>query len=116
MNEPTFEENLYDMPQAEIDGLKERIAVLSRNMRLKGMETYRFMNYEIGEDFECGNLGIDIIDVKTRKVFGKGTVENLSRSAFLMIDREGNLMVRAKYRPLVRQLSQALILEELAAI
>ena len=105
--ELTLEEQLYELPQDEIDGLKERLATLSRNVRSQGQDTYRFMQYEMSEDFESGNLGIDIVHEENNKIY---------RKAFLMIDRHGHLMVRAKMRSLVKQLSQALILEELEAI
>ena len=116
MNEPTLEEELYSLPQDEIDGLKERLAMLSRNVRAKGLEVYRFQNYEIGEDLETGNLSVDLIKCEGRNVLGVGHVEKVYRTAFLMIDRQGNLMVRSKYREQVKQLSQGLILVELAAI
>jgi hypothetical protein len=116
MLEPTVEEALYGMPQEDIDSLKERLAMLSRNMRAKGLETFRFRDYEIGEDLESGNLCIDTIKVTKRKILGQGEVEKVYRTFFLMIDRHGNMMVSKNKRDEIRNLSQALILEELAAI
>lgn len=117
MNEPTLEEELYDMPQDEIDGLKERLAMMSRNMRAKGLETYRFQNYEMGEDLVHGTLSIDYLETKRVRTFGKGEHNAVvSRRVLLMIDREGNLMVPKRNRPMLRKLSESLILDELAAI
>lgn len=116
MNGPTIEEELYDMPQEEIDGLKERLAMFCRAMRAKGKEEFRFGNYELGEDLETGNLCVDNIKVTKRKILGRGEVEKVYRTFFLMVDRHGNMMVDKNKRHLVKQLHQAILLEELAAI
>lgn len=117
MNEPTLEEELYDMPQEDIDGLKERLANLARNMRARGIESYRFRGYEVGEDLTHGTLTVELVPTATRREFGKPVKDVVvSRTMLLMVDREGNLMVPKSKRHLLKELSQGLILEELAAI
>ncbi len=104
MEQLTLEEELYGMSQNDINGFKERLAILSRNMRAKGLTSFRCQEFEIGEDAEHGTLTVDAL-------VGAGL-----RRVVMMIDREGNLMVPARYRSVVKTLSQVLILEELAAI
>lgn len=111
------EHELYDMDPEQLDGLKERLRNLSRNLRAKGVKEMKLGGqFLLGESFESGNLTVDIV-TSSEKLSGPPPDRMVTRrEAFMLISRDGELSVRKKHRDKVKKLNYELVLEELANI
>ena len=94
------------MSDVNVDELIERLRMLARNRIAQGHTEITIGKFVIGEDLPTGNLAVDVLG-------GSGR-----RYCFVMINRDGELsrVLKDKDWDLLAQLSQQMVLEELANI
>lgn len=100
------------MSDEELVELIERLRMLSRNVIAQDRVDITVGKFVVGEDLSTGILAVDVV-MSLRKGH---LVVRRGRRCFMMVNRDGDLMIRDKDRSLLKELSYQLVLDELANI
>jgi len=105
------------MTDEETKALIERLRNLARNVSEDDPGEVTVGKFIIGEDLSSGNLSVDVI-APLMKRNSRGVLKDAGaeRRCFMMVDRDGSLSIKNRYRDLLEELSRTIILDELANI
>jgi len=106
------------MSDEELEALVERLRMLCRNVIAQDRVDITVGKFAVGEDLATGNLSVDVVGplMKRQSSYGPLKAGRIGRKCFMMVNREGDIMIEEKCRPLLKELNYALILDELANI